>query len=117
MSSSQIQAEVWGEASRNTIKIMDVLNGRLIRAGIYVARPNGPQPDLLAGIVSRCGLLKLRVTHPDNPRFPGFLNATGAFSDAPTWSAYSDENFSLFMGSDQDPAIVVGLITGITAES
>lgn len=106
---------MWGEASRNITKILDVLSGRLTRAGIYIARPDGPQPDLLAGIVSRHKLLTLRVTHPDNPRFDGFLSATGAFTDVPTWSAYSDENLVLFMGSDQDPAIAVGLITGIAA--
>lgn len=130
--SIEIAPTAWGEASRNVLKILKVLNGEIARAGIYVtlpAGPDGPRPDRLVAIVSRRGFLELRVDHPDDkPRCHGYLVAVGPFSEGPLWRAHRPDTVVVdgrrgdtvvvgdaVVGRHRNPAIACGLITGITA--
>lgn len=113
--STEIAPVAWGESSRNVPKILDILNAGAIRAGIYAPRPagpDGPMPDQLVAIVSRWRLLELRVGHPEDKQRRGFLRANGAFTEAPAWYAFLEDGTCL--GTNRDPAIACGLITGIT---
>lgn len=107
----------WGEAGRNALKIIAVMNGSMGEAGLYAHRQpesGEPRSDVLTGIITARGDIRIAVAHPSSRARLGYLVSTWVQGEH-FWAAHLDDDDSTHVGTDRDPATACGLITGVTA--